>query len=182
MNGYLVAEGNTRNRVYRLHPEIVTSENFRLLGLEEDVVWREFVLPRLGPLPDNVMDIWSYGFTEMLNNAIDHSQGRYVLVSMEKNPAFTQISVTDDGEGIFLRIQRLMGLHNERHAILELAKGKLTTDPENHTGEGIFFPRECLMNTRFYRVASTFHMSSANRKTGSWNENPLEAEQRFLCS
>lgn len=135
----VVAEGNTRNRVYRLHPEIVTSENFRLLGLEEDIVWREFVLPRLGPLPDNVMDIWSYGFTEMLNNAIDHSQGRYVLVSIEKNPAFTQISVTDDGEGIFLRIQRLMGLHDERHAILELAKGKLTTDPENHTGEGIFF-------------------------------------------
>ena len=25
------------------------------------------------------------------------------------------------------------------HAILELAKGKLTTDPQRHTGEGIFF-------------------------------------------
>ena len=135
----LVAEGNTRNRVYKLHPEIITSENFQLLDLEEDSVWREFVLPRLGALPDNVIDIWNYGFTEMLNNAIDHSQGQHALVSIEKNSAFTQITITDNGEGIFLRIQRLMNLHDERHAVLELAKGKLTTDPENHTGEGIFF-------------------------------------------
>jgi len=31
------------------------------------------------------------------------------------------------------------GLDDERHAILELSKGKLTTDPARHTGEGIFF-------------------------------------------
>jgi hypothetical protein len=30
-------------------------------------------------------------------------------------------------------------LLDERHAILELSKGKLTTDPARHTGEGIFF-------------------------------------------
>ncbi len=45
----------------------------------------------------------------------------------------------DDGEGIFKRIKRLCSLNDERHAIMELSKGKLTTDPENHTGEGIFF-------------------------------------------
>ena len=28
---------------------------------------------------------------------------------------------------------------DERHAVIELTKGKLTTDPERHTGEGIFF-------------------------------------------
>ena len=27
----------------------------------------------------------------------------------------------------------------KRHSILELSKGKLTTDPQRHTGEGIFF-------------------------------------------
>jgi hypothetical protein len=32
-----------------------------------------------------------------------------------------------------------MDLLDERHAVLELAKGKLTTDPARHTGEGIFF-------------------------------------------
>jgi hypothetical protein len=47
--------------------------------------------------------------------------------------------VTDDGEGIFLRIQRALNLFDPREAILELAKGKFTTDPANHSGEGIFF-------------------------------------------
>jgi len=47
--------------------------------------------------------------------------------------------VTDEGEGIFVKIKRAFALHDPRESILELAKGKLTTAPEAHTGEGIFF-------------------------------------------
>jgi hypothetical protein len=32
-----------------------------------------------------------------------------------------------------------LNLEDERHAVLELSKGKLTTDPKNHSGQGIFF-------------------------------------------
>ncbi len=177
----IVAEGNTRNRVYKLHPEIVTSESFKLVGLEEDLLWREFVLPRLGALPDNVIDIWNYGFTEMLNNAIDHSQGQNAVVSVEKNPAFTQISITDDGEGIFRRIQRLMGLHDERHAVLELAKGKLTTDPENHTGEGIFFSSR--MFDEYAILSGGVYFSHEFSKPEDWimeRENPRSGTTVFM--
>lgn len=177
----LVAEGNTRNRVYKLHPEIVTSESLLLKGLEEDLVWREFVLPRLGVLPDNVIDIWSYGFTEMLNNAIDHSQGQHASISIEKNPAFTQISITDDGEGIFLRIQRLMELHDERHAVLELAKGKLTTDPENHTGEGIFFSSR--MFDEYAILSGGVYFSHEFSRPEDWimeRENPRNGTTVFM--
>jgi hypothetical protein len=37
-----------------------------------------------------------------------------------------------------------MNLADERHAILELSKGKLTTSPEKHTGQGIFFTSRLL--------------------------------------
>jgi hypothetical protein len=47
--------------------------------------------------------------------------------------------ILDDGIGIFRKIQQALQLLDERHAIFELAKGKLTTDPQNHTGQGIFF-------------------------------------------
>lgn len=47
--------------------------------------------------------------------------------------------MSDDGEGIFLRIQRALDLFGPREAILELAQGKFTTDPAHHSGEGIFF-------------------------------------------
>jgi anti-sigma regulatory factor (Ser/Thr protein kinase) len=136
---FIVSEGKTRSIRYMLHPLIEDTLRFTILGLEEDRVWRDFVRPKLGALPDNIIDIWSYGFTEMLNNAIDHSQGSYVFINIKKFSIFSEISITDDGFGIFRRIQKILNLNDERHAVLELSKGKLTTDPANHTGEGIFF-------------------------------------------
>jgi hypothetical protein len=40
---------------------------------------------------------------------------------------------------LFQKIQQSFNLPDQRYAILELAKGKLTTDPSRHTGEGAFF-------------------------------------------
>ncbi len=94
---------------------------------------------RLGKLPDNVASIWHYGFTEMFNNVIDHSGARYVSISLKKTAASTTVSIYDNGVGIFKKIQAALDLMDERHAVLELAKGKFTTDPVNHSGEGIFF-------------------------------------------
>ena len=74
----------------------------------------------------------------MFNNAIDHSGGTEI-VFVTKTAAQTTITIKDNGIGIFKKIQAAMNLLDERHAILELAKGKLTTDPKRHTGEGIFF-------------------------------------------
>jgi hypothetical protein len=47
--------------------------------------------------------------------------------------------IFDDGVGIFRKVKSRLNLEDERHAILELSKGKLTTDPARHSGEGIFF-------------------------------------------
>ena len=137
--GSLKAKGNTRNREYSLANQEDVTETFSLKGLEEDQVWRNYVMQYLGSITDNALDIWHYGFTEMLNNAIDHSEGDTVSISIEKNPLSTSIIIIDDGHGIFRRIQNILKLEDEKHAVLELSKGKLTTDPENHTGEGIFF-------------------------------------------
>lgn len=132
--------GHTRNRVYKISPQTEWNQLYQLTkGLAEDVVWRNDIVPVLAPMPDNVMDIWHYGFTEMLNNAINHSGGTEIYVKIQKTAAFTQIAIADDGIGIFKKIQTELGLLDERHAILELHKGKLTTDPKHHTGEGIFF-------------------------------------------
>ncbi len=137
--GAIRAEGTTR-RSYTLASLIGWQKDFALDGkLTEDRVWREEIAPSLGRLPENATRIWQYGFTEMLNNAIDHSGGRAVRIQFEKTAARTEISILDDGVGIFRKIQRAMGLEDVRHAVLELAKGKFTTDPANHSGEGIFF-------------------------------------------
>lgn len=90
-------------------------------------------------LADNVKAIIEYGFSEMLNNVIDHSEAETCTIIVKKNTDKIEIYIHDDGEGIFDRITRLKKLSDPRQALLELQKGKLTTDPSNHTGEGIFF-------------------------------------------
>lgn len=136
----LAAEGTTRNRRYAPRPLVEREFTYALDGnLAEDVVWRKDISPLFAELPDNVREIWQYGFTEMVNNAIDHSSGTSVTVQIEKTSVACSIYIFDDGEGIFEKIQRELNLEDERHALLELAKGKLTTDPAHHTGEGIFF-------------------------------------------
>ncbi len=136
----LESDGKTRNRAYRLYPSVQWIKEYELNdSLAEDIVWRSDVQSSLGQLPENVFEIWHYGFTEMFNNAIDHAKGSSVAVVLRKTAAVTELAIMDDGIGIFRKIHSELGLVDERHAILELSKGKLTTDPANHTGEGIFF-------------------------------------------
>lgn len=136
----IVETGKTRNRTYRLATLSEWNKLYRISPeLAEDTVWREDISKALGEMPDNVAGIWQYGFTEMFNNAIDHSGGKEIYVRIKKTAVDTAIVIMDDGVGIFKKIQGALDLIDERHAILELAKGKLTTDPRNHSGEGIFF-------------------------------------------
>lgn len=83
--------------------------------------------------------IANYGFTEIVNNAIDHSEGTTVDVEAYRTAVSIAFSIEDDGIGIFHKIAAAMKLSDPRQSVLELAKGKFTTDPERHTGEGIFF-------------------------------------------
>lgn len=136
----LAVSGQTRNRIYKLSPLSEWRKLYKITpDLAEDIIWTNDLRPALDQMPDNVIDIWHYGFTEMFNNAVDHSGGSEILVRLKKTAANTEMAVFDNGIGIFKKIQTELSLVDERHAILELSKGKLTTDPDKHTGEGIFF-------------------------------------------
>lgn len=66
----------------------------------EDGVWRNHYSFVCEGLPENIVDICHYGFTEMLNNVIDHSGGKHVVISVTRNKEIIMISVVDEGEGI----------------------------------------------------------------------------------
>ncbi|MFV0448150.1 MAG: STAS-like domain-containing protein [Vibrio sp.] len=136
----LISSGTTRSRVYSIGPIRDEVQSIKLDGnVAEDLVYRKYFSWVTDDLPSNVEGILFYGFTEMVNNVIDHSEGRECIVNMHRDTNSVTLMVMDDGEGIFKRIARLCHLIDERQAILELSKGKLTTDPENHSGQGIFF-------------------------------------------
>ncbi|MCH7922952.1 MAG: helix-turn-helix transcriptional regulator, partial [Nitrospinae bacterium] len=72
--GLLIATGKTKGRRYQLLD--IVDERLELNVAEnqqEDVVWRERILPLMDGIKKNVRDICQYGFTEIYNNVIDHS-------------------------------------------------------------------------------------------------------------
>lgn len=87
----------------------------------------------------NIRQILDYAFTELLNNAIEHSTSKTIEVLMKKDKEAVIFEIIDKGVGIFNHIIRKRGLKNELEAIQDLLKGKQTTAPREHTGEGIFF-------------------------------------------
>ena len=138
--GLLDATGKTKGRVYALRT--LTEKDMEIDLSEqpaEDEVWQTFIAPVVSELPKNVIDICQYGFTEMFNNAVEHSEGNMVVVHLRLTYASIEIDVGDDGVGVFTKIKNGLELASEREAVLELTKGKVTTDPSSHTGEGIFF-------------------------------------------
>lgn len=111
---------------------------YTLAGLQEDQPWAQDFAPCF-ELRDNVAQLAQLAFTELLNNAIEHSGGTQVTVSMRQTPAQLQLLVSDDGRGIFDAIGATYQITDPAQAMLELAKGKLTTRPDGHTGRGLFF-------------------------------------------
>jgi len=112
---------------------------YKNVDLEEDIIWRNDISPYLKSLNANVRDICQYGFTEMVNNVIDHSESDNIVIWLIYDFLNVEFRIIDGGIGIFRKIKRDLGLERSNQAILELAKGKFTSDPENHSGEGIFF-------------------------------------------
>lgn len=138
VGGYLTKEGTTRP-MYTLGANRRFQQTYPRANLAEDRVWYVDLQPLLVDLPRNVLDIAQHGVTEMVNNAVDHSEAIGVTLAMECSNGLLQLDVIDDGIGIFRKISRALALPDERLALLELSKGKLTTDPQRHSGEGIFF-------------------------------------------
>lgn len=113
-------------------------------SLGEDKVFRTDISPLLKGFEKNVFSAWQYAFTEMMNNAIEHSQATKIRVIFSTNALKTSVMIADNGIGIFKNIQTF--LREERNEELTLDEcvsllfaGKFTTAEKFHSGEGIFF-------------------------------------------
>lgn len=124
----------------RLHI-MSSSRRLRNSGLNEDLVLDDIKRSTgifIG-LKATVAAILDYSFMKMLNNAIEHSRSREIRVSIKRQGGLVRFNVDDRGIGAFRNIMRQHGLSSELEAIDFVLKGKQTTDPKSHSGEGIFF-------------------------------------------
>lgn len=135
---WLAREG-TKNRP-KFRPGLLrqVAQRYTLAGLEEDIPWSRDFAPFFN-LPREVARMAQHAFCELLNNAIDHSEGTSVTVSLRQTQSHVQLLVSDDGRGVFDKIHEAFSLEDPTLAMLELSKGKLTSQPQRHTGRGLFF-------------------------------------------
>lgn len=141
----VVKTGSTRRARYfpaSAAPEpAVFARPFDLAELDEATVYEHAAttlnLTRL--LRPNVASIARYAFTEMLNNAIEHSKADRCRVHIRLEGGQLNFEISERGIGVFQSIADKLQLPDEQAAMIELLKGKTTTLPEAHSGEGLFF-------------------------------------------
>lgn len=138
--GLLVSTGQRRHRRYKLSVRNEARREYPFGGgFSEDAVWQDFVGPAVSSIDPEAQDICHYGLTEMVNNAIDHAEGQRLVAQVRLTSGSIVLRVIDDGIGLFQKIASALSLSDPRQSLLELSKGKFTTDPKRHTGEGVFF-------------------------------------------
>ncbi len=136
--GLLSARGATRARSYSLKHLLHIRGMARIEpGAEDDQIWRREIRPRLDDLSDTILGVCQYGFTAMVSNALDHSGGSTIAWWMRRDAGSVELGLSDDGAGVFETVRRGLGLEDDQRALLELAKGGVTTDPDRHVGRGL---------------------------------------------
>lgn len=140
--GRIVREGQGRGAKYRARDVEFKAHLERSGALDEDQIWDQARshFPRLAEL-ERASAILAHAFTEMLNNAIDHSESPTIDVSLavDFEAGTARFTVTDQGVGAFENVRSKLGLESTLAALQEISKGKTSTQPEAHSGEGIFF-------------------------------------------
>ena len=141
-SGRVLKKKDGRYNIYSL-PEKEISVKYSLDGLKEDEVYSTHVADFIHDVPKCAKNNFSYAFLEILNNAIEHSNGTEVIILIKRSELMLEFCIKDDGVGVFTKVAESLNLSKKRYAILELAKGKFTSDPTSHSGEGIFFSSKC---------------------------------------
>lgn len=136
--GWIQGQGVGRRARYSPGKLRQIVQRYPLAGLNEDLPWSRDFAPHF-EMPKNVRQMMQHAFTELLNNAIDHSEGQFVTISMRQTPAHLQLLISDDGRGLFDKIREGFEIEDPAMAMLELSKGKLTSAPDRHTGRGLYF-------------------------------------------
>ena len=145
-HGALIKAGSTAKATYALPSNSeqlgnVIKKHFLREAVKEheildDINHRAHILFKLN---ENFRSLFDYTFSEMLNNALEHSQSKYVDIEISVDSKKLNFAVSDSGVGVFKNVMGQRHLASELEAMQDLLKGKTTTQPHAHSGEGIFF-------------------------------------------
>lgn len=166
--------GNTKQVTYALTSDLSKQLTVKLQSSfdEFDFFTQHFSEILKQQLNQNAYTISEYVLTEMLNNCKDHAGGRKAIIKTHINQGVFCCAISDDGEGLFKTIRDSTEWDDFRDILFELSKGKLTRDPMNHSGEGIFFSSRAV--DRFSIFANGYQFLRDNiEQDWTFCESPL---------
>ena len=170
---WLTREGPLRRPQYRPGALRQVVMRYPLAGLQEDLPWRRDFAPCFD-LPPQARAMAQHAFAELVDNAVEHSGGSQVAVSMRQTPLQIQLLVSDDGLGLFQRIEQAFAIAEPALAMLELAKGKLTSVPERHAGQGLHLTAR--LADVFDVCANAARFQCCAWQTRRWEATPIHAK------
>jgi DNA-binding transcriptional ArsR family regulator len=118
--GLLEEEGATRSREYRLRRMSLLNRELRVTPvLNAERLWDDHIAPVLASDRAAVRDLCRGAFGELIRNVIAHAQAQWITVAFSATARDIDISISDDGRGIFHLLAERVGL-GDVHATAEL--------------------------------------------------------------
>tara|TARA_Y100000591_G_C21853224_1_gene713089 strand:- start:4613 stop:5623 length:1011 start_codon:yes stop_codon:yes gene_type:complete len=131
----VIAHGKTRDRFYELRTQLSFNKTIKVdHNFSCSKTIKKYVLPHLNKLPDNVAQIVKFSMAALLQNIIDHSNSDQLYFKLYFNHDCFHAILRDNGKGLFSHISSTNNLGSLNNAAIELVKGGVTTDKENHSG------------------------------------------------
>ena len=132
----VVAHGKTRDRFYELIPLVNYSQTIDVnSSFSPDEILKKQILPNLNSVALNIYEICEFSIMALLSNALDHAQATKLHYKLYVSPNDVHFVLSDNGIGIFENLNNSLILEDIQVAAIEIAKGRITTDPQNHGGD-----------------------------------------------
>jgi hypothetical protein len=107
-DGVLDQSGLTRSREYHLRRQSLLNREIRVTPvLNPERLWDDHIAPVVARDPAPVRDLCRGAFGEMIRNVIQHAHAGWIKVAFEMTARHIEVSVEDDGRGLFHRVAEL---------------------------------------------------------------------------
>jgi DNA-binding transcriptional ArsR family regulator len=164
--GLLEQSGQTRARTYRLRRTSSLTRELRVTPvLNPNRVWEDHIASLLAGDRPAFQALCRGAFGELVRNAIADSGASWITFSFSSNARHVELNVSDDGEGIFQRLQARLGAttpHDAAEMIANLANARANDSPA---------ARLVLLARNFpqFSVRSSGTVLTFDRNTGTWS-------------
>ena len=171
ISGLATRTGDRRGSRWQAPPARRFSWPIEVGTSDEDLMWTEAwdaCRDLAADVNDQTRSVLRYCATEMLNNSIDHSAGTVVTLDVVVVEDDISLRTSDDGVGAFPKVRDHFALPSLHEAVARLTKGRQTTAPDAHSGQGLFFTS---------KVVDQFEIVSAGL---AWSVDNVRNDQALL--